>query len=89
MFYDESATDWQPMSFLRLTTSVATAVLVPPFIALAVVPMTLMLIPVAFVAIPFMIPAFFPAAHSTTVETKQLESWRPPMGMALGHAGHR
>jgi len=59
------------------------ALLVPPFVALALVPMALMLIPVAFVVLPFMITAFFPGAHANSIESKHIALWRPAVLIPL------
>ena len=88
MFYDQSVNDGKPLSLYRVVTSLATVILVPPFNALAVAPMLLLLLPVTFVAIPFMIPAFFPAAASTTTEFQKVPAWRSEFAMQLGGA-HR
>lgn len=61
----------------RVAAAVAALLLLPPFIALAVAPMLLLLVPVAIVGIPFMIPAFFSGTLSSRVELRRIESWRP------------
>lgn len=43
---------------LRACVGLMALVLIPPFVVLAVVPMLLLLLPVAFVALPFMLCAF-------------------------------
>ena len=82
MFYDESAKGrpWPTAAGMRASTVrgaavLGAAVLVPPFIALAVAPMLLMLLPVAFVAIPFMVPAFFGGAHANRSESIRNRKW--------------
>ena len=75
MFYDQPANS-QPVNFARLGAVLLTVILLPPFVALAIVPMLFMLVPVAFVVIPFMIPAFFGAAHSNQVESHRIRAWR-------------
>jgi hypothetical protein len=62
----------------------ASVILLPPFVALAIGPMLLLLLPVALVAIPIMIPAFFGGARSNQVETVRIRSWRP--SAAVVHA---
>jgi hypothetical protein len=64
-------------AFWRITAVLVSLLLLPPFIALAVAPMLLFLVPVAIVGIPFMIPAFFSGSLSTSLELKRVESWRP------------
>ncbi len=44
--------------WLRVLFATITAVMVPPFVVLAIAPMLLMLAPVAIVAIPFVVAAF-------------------------------
>jgi hypothetical protein len=86
MFYDESAKGrLRPTaaglrsSTVRGAAILAAAVLMPPFIALAIAPMLLMLLPVAFVAIPIMVPAFFGGAHSNHNESIRHRKWHPPL----------
>ena len=43
--------------FVRVCAVLVSGLLLPPFVLLAVVPMLLMLVPVAIVGIPFLIPA--------------------------------
>lgn len=62
---DESA-----YGLLSKVTTVATLLLASPFVAVAFVPMTLMLLPVAFIGWPFMLAAFFG-------ETKALRPAQP------------
>lgn len=61
----------------RVAAAVAAVFLLPPFIALAIAPMLIMLVPVAIVGIPFMIPAFFSGTLSASLELRRVESWRP------------
>ena len=42
----------------RFLFGVVASIMMPPFVLLAVAPMLLMLVPVAFVAIPFLLSAF-------------------------------
>jgi hypothetical protein len=54
---------WQrELSPWRVLAVLATLLLLPPFLALAVLPMAIMLLPVAVVALPFMIPALLSAS---------------------------
>ena len=76
MFYDHPANTLPPLKPARIATVLLTAILLPPFVVLAIAPMLLMLVPVAFVAIPFMIPAFFGAAHSSQAECQRVRAWR-------------
>jgi hypothetical protein len=49
----------QPLGMIaRLAIGVVAAILIPPFVLLAVAPMLLVLTPVALIAIPFMLSAF-------------------------------
>lgn len=67
---------WRPV--LRVLATVATVLLLPPFLLLAVAPMLLMLVPVALVAIPFLIPALLTVSIAARSEERQRASWRPP-----------
>lgn len=51
--------DTSSYSLLSEIMSIATLLLVSPFVIVAFVPMTLMLLPVAAIAVPFMLVAFF------------------------------
>jgi hypothetical protein len=82
MFYDQSAGEGRRFSAYRTLAIAAAAILVPPFIALAVVPMVVILIPVAFVVVPFMVPAFFGGAHASGIESKNILLWRPALAVA-------
>jgi hypothetical protein len=63
---------------LRVTTTIAAALLLPPFIALAIIPMLLFLLPVALIGIPFIIPALISGSLAARSEDKFRASWRPP-----------
>lgn len=47
------------------------ALLLPPFLALAVAPMLLLLVPVAMVGIPFLIPALLRGSLAVVAERRQ------------------
>jgi hypothetical protein len=81
MFYDESASSRQPLNPSRLAMISVAIILLPPFITLAAAPVLLMLLPVAWVAIPFMIPAFFGGTHSNQVESHNIRLWRPALAV--------
>jgi hypothetical protein len=56
---DQSRIERRPLGvFARVAIGTVAALLVPPFILLAVAPVMLVLMPVAFVAIPFLLVAF-------------------------------
>lgn len=72
---EESKRGWlRPIS--RVAAAMAALTLLPPFIALAVAPMVLFMVPVAIVGIPFMIPAFFSGSLATQQELRRT-SFRP------------
>jgi hypothetical protein len=48
----------------------------PVFVAIAAAPMLLMLLPVAFAGLPFLLFAFLSGASGTRYETKRIETWR-------------
>ncbi|HKP61005.1 MAG TPA: hypothetical protein VJV78_29950 [Polyangiales bacterium] len=62
---------------LRVTATIATVLLLPPFIALAVLPMLLLLAPVALICIPFIVPAMLSGSLAARSEDIQRASWRP------------
>lgn len=64
---------------LRISMTIAAVVLLPPFIALAVLPMLLLLAPVALIGVPFIIPALLTGSLAARSEDKVRASWRPPV----------
>jgi hypothetical protein len=60
----------------RFVMGVVAAIMVPPFVVLAIAPMLLILAPVALVAIPFMLSAFAGESRELTVEPRRLAAWR-------------
>lgn len=68
----------RPNAALRTLAIIASVLLVPPFIALAVVPMLLLLLPVALICIPFIVPAMLSGSLAARSEDRQRASWRPP-----------
>ena len=64
-------------SVLRAIASVAAILLLPPFVVLAVAPMLLMLVPVALIGIPFIVPAMLSGSLAARAEDRQRASWRP------------
>lgn len=62
-------------------------VLVPPFAALAFAPMLLLLAPLALIALPFMVAAFFTGAADHHMETRRIHAWRPARPGVAGMAG--
>ncbi|HKU44850.1 MAG TPA: hypothetical protein VJR89_42115, partial [Polyangiales bacterium] len=61
----------------RVLATIATVLLVPPFIALAVLPMLLVLVPVALICIPFIVPAMLSGSLAARDEDVKRASWRP------------
>jgi hypothetical protein len=65
-------------TLLRVTTTVAAVLLLPPFLLLAVLPMLLFMLPVAIVGIPFIIPALLSVSVAArSEELRYRESWKP------------
>lgn len=64
---------------LRVTATVMAVILLPPFIALAILPMLLFMLPVALIGIPFIIPALITGSLAAREEDKLRASWRPPV----------
>ena len=73
----------RPRTCLRVLATVAAVVLLPPFIALAVLPMLLFLLPVALIGIPFIVPALLTVSLSARSEDRQRASLRPMPASAL------
>jgi hypothetical protein len=70
-------------SALRWVTTILAVLLLPPFIALAVFPMLLLLAPVALIGVPFIIPALVTGSLAARSEDKLRASWRPPVPAAI------
>ncbi|HKU44339.1 MAG TPA: hypothetical protein VJR89_39540 [Polyangiales bacterium] len=67
--------DKRPMGWWPRALFAALAfVMVPPFVVLAVAPMLLMLLPVAFVGIPFLVGAFANEAIDLQPEPKRVRA---------------
>jgi len=62
---------------LRVVATLAALVLLPPFVALAIAPMLLLLAPVALLGIPFIVPAMLSGSLAARSEDRQRASWRP------------
>lgn len=72
---------WQPRAetsqgcrISRLLAAASAVALLPPFVALALAPMLLMLIPVAIVGIPFMVPAMLSGSLAARSEARRRAS---------------
>jgi hypothetical protein len=74
---DDVPTIARSRGFLRVSATVAAVVLLPPFIALAVLPMLLLLAPLTLICIPFMVPAMLSGSLAAREEDIQRASWRP------------
>ena len=61
---------------LRLVAGTIAAVLIPPFVMLAVAPMLLFMIPVAICGIPFVLSAFAGEAREVRVVPRRLPALR-------------
>jgi hypothetical protein len=57
---------------MRFVIGTVAAVLLPPFVVLAVAPMLLVLAPVALIAIPFMLSAFAGEAREVAAPPRRL-----------------
>jgi hypothetical protein len=57
-------------SGLRLLVSTLAVVLLPPFVAVAAIPLALLLFPVAWLAIPFIVTALLGDALTPTADPK-------------------
>jgi hypothetical protein len=79
MNHDDVPSSGRLRSVLRVTMTIATLLLLPPFILLAIVPMLLLLAPVALIGVPFIIPALISGSLAARSEDKVRASWRPPV----------
>lgn len=61
---------------VRLVVGSIAAVLIPPFVMLAIAPLLLVLAPVALVAIPFMLSAFAGEAREVHIAPRRLAALR-------------
>jgi len=62
---------------LRIVGSLTAALLLPPFIVLAIAPMLLLLTPVAMVGVPFIIPALFSGSLAALRFERRRAGWKP------------
>jgi hypothetical protein len=60
----------------RFIMGIIAAIMIPPFVVLAIAPMLLVLVPVALIAIPFMLSAFAGEAREVTVAPRRLAALR-------------
>ncbi|MET0388934.1 MAG: hypothetical protein ABW321_23375, partial [Polyangiales bacterium] len=67
----------KPRSTWRLIATVVTLILLPPFLALAVAPMLLLLAPVALIGIPFIVPAMLSGSLAARTEDRQRAEHKP------------
>jgi hypothetical protein len=79
MHQDEVSGSGRLRGVVRVTTTILAVLLLPPFIALAVFPMLLLLAPVALIGVPFIIPALVTGSLAARSEDKLRASWRPPV----------
>jgi hypothetical protein len=61
----------------RALIALLAVLLVPPFIVLAVAPMLLLLLPVALIGIPFIVPAMLSSSLAARTEDRKRASLRP------------
>jgi hypothetical protein len=62
---------------LRVMATVATILLLPPFLLLAVVPMLLFSLPIALIGLPFILPALCTGTLAARTEDQKRASWKP------------
>ena len=80
MSYDEStrgalSKSQRRLKLFRFTMTGVMIVLLPPSFISGIAPITLVLIPVAFLVIPFMISAFFGEMHPTRLQPAHVRVW--------------
>lgn len=83
MNQDEVSGSSRVRSVLRVSMTIAAVLLLPPFIALAILPMLLLLAPVALIGVPFIIPALLTGSLAARSEDKVRASWRPPVPQSM------
>jgi hypothetical protein len=83
MNQDEVPGSGRLQSVLRISMTIVAVLLLPPFIALAVAPMLLLLAPVALIGVPFIIPALLTGSLAARSEDKVRASWRPPVPQSI------
>ncbi|HEX2678715.1 MAG TPA: hypothetical protein VHM19_18810 [Polyangiales bacterium] len=66
-----------PSVTAKIVASLTAAVMLPPFVILAVAPMVLMMIPVAICGIPFLLAAFAPEATDVVAPRYSVRVLRP------------
>ncbi len=79
MDQDEVSGSGRLHKVLRISLTIIAVLLLPPFIALAIAPMLLLLAPVALIGVPFIIPALLTGSLAARSEDKVRASWRPPV----------
>jgi hypothetical protein len=79
----DSAGDFRTRRISRLIATASAIVLLPPFIMLALAPMLLMLIPVAMVGIPFILPAMLSGSLAARSEERRRMSRKLAPRLAL------
>lgn len=73
-------------SYVRTGLAALCALMLFPVIVLVLAPLLLFLMPVAFIAIPFMLASFWSGACDTHMETKRIEAWRCRAGLVPAEA---
>jgi hypothetical protein len=67
----------RPRRISKLFAVSVAIVLLPPFVALALAPMLLMLVPVAMVGIPFILPAMLSGSLAARADERRRTSLKP------------
>jgi len=83
MRQDDIPVQTRSRGVFRVIATAAAVLLVPPFVVLAIAPMLLLLVPVALIGIPFIIPAMLSGSLAAREEDIQRASWRPPEPLPL------
>ena len=84
MLRDDVPSQIRSRGVLRVIATIATVVLLPPFLILAVAPMLLLMLPVALIGIPFIVPAMLSGSLAAREDDRARASWRAPARPPLG-----
>jgi hypothetical protein len=71
MTTDGAVAEEKVHKLVRVTACAIAALLLPPFVVLAIAPMLLALIPVAMVGLPFLIPAMMSGSLAAGLEERR------------------
>jgi hypothetical protein len=74
-----SGLQFEAFSLTSKVVTVCTLAMVAPFVAIACVPLVMFMLPVAFMALPFMVVAFFGETKELKPEPRRLHALQPQL----------